>query len=112
MSGMTDVMSLAQFQEELRHIARFDVSDPVANPLSAAVQQISDNPALAQARLLGRMLRALTYECGEFRRAEASAFDTATLRLLVALMKAARAGTYTRAEWVDAVTAAESATSR
>jgi hypothetical protein len=112
MSGMTEIISLAQFQEELWHITRFDVSEPVANPLSAAVQQITRNPALAQARLLGRMLRALTDECGEFRRAEVSAFDTATLRLLVALMKAARAGTYTRAEWVDAITAADSATSR
>ena len=111
MAGVTEVMSLAEFQEELWHIARFELSASVPNPLSAAVQKITDNPALAQTRLLGRVLRALTDESGEFRRADASAFDTATLRLLVALMNAARAGTYTRAEWLAAVTAAESAIS-
>jgi hypothetical protein len=108
---MTDIMSLAQFQDELRRIARFDVSAPVANPLSATVQKISENPALPQARLLGRMLRALADDRGEFRRAEASAFDTATLRLVIALMNAARADTNTRAEWLNAISAADSAIS-
>ena len=112
MAGMTDVMCLSQFQDELRRIARFDVSEPVANPLSATVQKISDNPACAPARLLGRMLRALTDQCGEFRRAEASAFDTATLRLVIALMNAARTGAHPRAEWLDAIIAADSAISR
>src|SRR5689334_22044691 len=109
---MTDVMSLSQFQDELRRIARLDVSQPPPNPLSAVVQKISENPACGPARLLGRMLRALTYECGEFRRAEASAFDTATLRLAIALMNAARTGTHPRAEWLDAITAADAAISR
>ena len=112
MSGLADVMSVAEFQEELWHIARFELSEPIANPLSAAVQKITDNPALGQARLLSRLLRALTYESGEFRRADASAFDTATLRLIIALMNAARAGTYPRAEWLEAIKAAESAISR
>jgi hypothetical protein len=106
---MTDLMSLSQFQDELRRIARFDVSQPPPNPLSAAVQKINENPACGPARLLGRMLSALTYECGEFRRAEASAFDTATLRLVIALMNAARTGTHPRAEWLEAVNAADSA---
>jgi len=108
---MTDVMCLSQFQDELRRIARFDVSEPVANPLSATVQKISDNPACVPARLLGRMLRALTYERGEFRRAEASAFDMPTLRLVIALMNAARAGNNTHTEWVEAMTAADAAIS-
>src|SRR5689334_18223068 len=68
MAGMTDVISLAQFQDELRRIARFDVSKAPDNPLSAALQKINDNPACGPARLLGRMLTALTHECGEFRR--------------------------------------------
>jgi hypothetical protein len=112
MAGMTDVMCLSQFEEELRRIARFDVSEPVANPLSATVKKISDDPACAPARLLGRMLRALTYEGGEFRRAEAAAFDRATLRLVIALMNAARAGSNTRTEWLEAMTAADAAISR
>jgi hypothetical protein len=111
MAGMTDVMCLSQFQDELRRIARFDVSAPPENPLNAALQKINDNPACAPARLLGRMLSALTYERGEFRRAEASAFDTATLRLVIALMNAARTGTHPRAEWLDAIRAADSAIS-
>jgi hypothetical protein len=102
-------MSLAQFRDQLGHIARFDASEPIANPLNVAVQKIRENPALAQARLLSRVVRALMSECGEFRHAEASAFDRPTLRLVIALMDAARAGTYTRPEWMDAVTAAESA---
>jgi hypothetical protein len=109
---MTDVMSLSQFQDELRRIARLDVREPPPNPLIAAVQKIKENPECGPARLLGRMLKALTYESGEFRRAEASAFDTATLRLVIALMNAARTGTHPRAEWVDAVTAADAAISR
>jgi hypothetical protein len=106
---MTDVISLEQFEDELRRLARFDRGEPLKNPLSAAVQKINDNPALAQARLLGRLLRALTDQCGEFRRAEASAFDMATLRLVVALMNAARASSNTRAEWLEAMTAADAA---
>ena len=109
MPGMTDIMSLAQFQDELRRIARFDVSEPMANPLSAAVQKITDNPALGQARLLGRLLKALPCDRGEFRRADASAFDMATLRVIIALLNATRAGRYTPAEWVDAITAVDSA---
>ena len=75
---MTDTMPLPQFQDELRRIARFDVSEPIANALTAAVQKISDNPGLAQTRLLGRLLKALADGHGEFRHADASAFDMAT----------------------------------
>jgi hypothetical protein len=53
----------------------------------------------------------LIYQSGEFRRADVCAFDSATLRLVIALMNAASAGTNTRAEWFDAVTAAERAQS-
>ena len=109
---VTDMMSLTQFQDELRRIARFDLGEPIANPLSAAVQKITDNPALGQARLLGRLLRALPCQRGEFRRADASAFDMATLRLVIALMNAACTGKYTHVEWLEAITAADAATSR
>ena len=111
MAALSDVMSLAQFQEEIRRIARFEASDPPGGALNAAVQKISDNPAFAQSRLLARLLQALTDECGEFRRAEASVFDAATLRLVVALMDAARAGTNTHAEWLKAARAANAAES-
>ena len=107
--AMTDLMSLTEFQDELRRVARFDVTEPLASPLTVAVQRIRDNPAFAQSRLLGRILHALAHQSGEFRRAEVSSFDAAHLRLVVALMNAARAGTHTQAEWLDAAAAADSA---
>ena len=104
-----DVMSALEFQEELRRVARFDSRPPVENPLAVAVQRIKDNPALSQSRLLSRILTALTYERGEFRRAELSAFDSPTLSIVVALMNVARAGTTVRGDWVDAVSACDAA---
>lgn len=102
-------MSSLQFQEELRRVARFDSPHVGVNPLAEAVQKIKDNPAFSQARLLSRILTALTYQRGEFRRAEASALDSATLKIVIALINASQAGTTLRADWVNAVTAAEAA---
>jgi len=102
-NGAGEVMSALEFQEALRHVARFDSRPPVENPLAVAVQRIRENPALSQSRLLSRMLTALTYERGEFRRAEISAFDSATLSIVIALINAARAGTTVRDDWVNAV---------
>jgi hypothetical protein len=102
-------MSLLQFEEELRRVARFDVHSPVANPLAEAVRKIKENPAFTQSRLLSRLLTALTYERGEFRRAEASAFDSATLGIAIALMNAAHAGTPARDDWINAVSACDAA---
>jgi len=104
-------LSSQQFQDELRRIARFDLKPPVENPLSHAVQKIKDNPAFSQSRLLARILTALTYDRGEFRRAEASALDAATLGLVIALMNAARAGTPARDDWIKAVSACDLAAS-
>ena len=104
-----DVMSALDFQEELRRVARFNLRPPVENPLSVAVQNIKTNPAFTQSRLLSRILTALTYERGEFRRAEVSALDSATLAIVVALMNASRAGTPAREDWVNAVSACDAA---
>ena len=104
---MGDVMTAPQFQEELKRIARFEPVLAVENPLAVAVGRIKANPALAQSRILGRFLIALAEGHGEFRRAEASALDSATLRLVVALMSLEHAGT--RPEWIDAAAAASAA---
>ena len=109
MAALTDPMSLVQFEEELRRIARFDVKEPLADPLGVAVRTIEDNPAFAQSRLLARLLRALTNHSGEFRRAEAAVFDTPTLRIVIALMNAAAVGTVVHDDWVAAVMAADAA---
>jgi hypothetical protein len=102
-------MSAVEFQEELRRYGRFNLRPPVENPLAATVQKINDNPAFTQSRLLSRILTALTYERGEFRRAEAAALDAGTLAIAIALMNTARAGTTARDEWVKAVTACDAA---
>lgn len=107
--GTQDVMSAIEFQEELRRVARVHVHQPVENPLAEAVKRIRENPAFTQSRLLGRMLTALTYQRGEFRRAEASALDRTTLGIVVALMDAAGAGTTAREDWVNAVSACDAA---
>lgn len=108
--GATELLSAVRFQEELRRVARFFRSrPPVGDPLDATVRKIEQNPAFAQSRLLTRILTALTYEQGEFRRAEVSALDAETLAMVVTLMDVHAAGTSTREDWVRAADAAKAA---
>lgn len=104
-----ELLSIARFQEELRRIARFSRPAPVVQPLEAAVRRIEKNPAFAQSRLLARILTALTYQRGEFRRAEIAAFDAETLAVVINLMDAHTAGTLPPADWISAVEAARAA---
>jgi hypothetical protein len=106
---MNDVMSLEEFQVELRRTARFERKEPLPDVLAATVQNVKDNPAFAQSRLLRRIVQALTDGRGEFRRAELSALDAPALRLVLSLMNAAVAGTHTRADWLHAAASMESA---
>lgn len=107
--GTTELLSAIRFQEELRRVARFRPRLPVGDPLNAAVRRIEQNPAFTQSRLLARILAALTYQQGEFRRAEIAAFDSETLAMVIALMDAHAAGTSTREEWICAVDLARAA---
>src|SRR5690349_5105817 len=104
-----ELLSLPRFLEELRRVARFRRDPPVGDPLDAAVRRIENNPAFAQSRLLSRILAALTYQQGEFRRAEVAALDSATLSIVIALMDMHAAGTSTRENWVRAADAANAA---
>ncbi|MGH8632551.1 MAG: hypothetical protein ACRET7_00295 [Burkholderiales bacterium] len=104
-----ELLSIGRFQEELRRVTRFRLHPPVGDPLNATVRKIEKNPAFAQSRLLTRLLAALTYERGEFRRAEVAAFDSETLSMVIALMDAHAAGTSTREEWICAVDLANAA---
>lgn len=108
-AGATELLSAVRFQEELRRVTRFRVHPPVGDPLDAVVKRIEQNPAYSQSRLLTRILAALTYELGEFRRAEVAAFDSETLAMVISLMDAHAAGTSTREDWVRAVDAARAA---
>ena len=107
--GSTEVMSLAQFESELRRIARFEPNLPAASALGEAVQKIKANPAFTESRLLARVLGAVAHQCGEFRRAEMSAFSSTMLKMVIALLNAARDGTYTREEWMRAAEATKPA---
>ena len=108
--GATELLSAVRFQEELRRVARFFRSRlPVGDPLDATVRKIEQNPAFTQSRLLTRILTALTYEQGEFRRAEVSALDADTLAMVITLMDVHAAGTSTREDWVRAADTAKAA---
>lgn len=109
MVGATELMSAVQFQEALRHVIRFRQQLPIADPLAEAVKRIEQNPAFAQSRLLTRILDALAYQQGVFRRAEITALDAETFAMVIALMDAHAAGTSTRAAWEHAVEAARAA---
>jgi len=98
-------LSIIRFQEELRRAAH-GRAGPVGNALDAAVKKIEKNPALAQCRLLTRVLAALAYKTGEFRLAEIAAFDAETLTMVIALMDAEVSGTVAREQWISAVDAA------
>ena len=67
------------------------------------------NPFVGAAKILTRLLAALTYQCGEFRRADVSALDTPALMLTISLMDACAAGTSTHEEWIHATEAARAA---
>ena len=108
-AGATEMLSPARFEEELRRVARFRPRVPVGDPLDMAVKKIEQNPAFTQSRLLTRILTALAHREGEFRRAELSALDMASLDIVIALMDACAAGTSAREDWVRAVDAAQAA---
>src|SRR5687767_5096891 len=94
-------LSIARFEEELRRAARGRLP-LVGNPLDAAVKKIVENPALTQCRLLTRVLAALVFRKGDFRRAEIAAFDAETLATVIALMDSSIAGTVAREQWLSA----------
>jgi hypothetical protein len=102
-SGATELLSIARFLDELRHVTRFRASPMIGDALDAAVKRVENNPAFSQSRVLTRLLVALAYGRGEFRRAEIAAFDSETLAMAIALMNAHAAGTATREEWKCAV---------
>lgn len=108
-AGALELLSITRFQEELRRAARFRSGPSVGSPLDAAVKRIENSPAFTQSRLLTRVLAALAYQEGEFRRAEIAAFDAETLVMVINLMDARAAGTATPEEWISAVDAARAA---
>jgi len=108
-AGASELLSIPQFLAELRRAARFRRAPAIGNPLDAAVRRIECSPAFAQSRLLTRILSALAYQQGQFRRAEVAMLDAETLDMVIALIDASVAGTTSREEWVCAVDLANAA---
>ena len=104
-----ELLSVIQFQDELRRVSRFTPRPPTPDALVAVVHKIEQNPAFAQCRLLTRILAALTYQEGGFRRAEAATLDAGSLAMAVTLMDDYAAGTSAREDWVRAVDTARAA---
>lgn len=105
----TERLSAAQYQEALRRAVRFREVPPIGDPLAVALERIERNPAFSQSRLLTRLLVALTYREGEFRRAEIAGLDGATYALSIGLMDAFGKGAKPLADWERAVEAARAA---
>jgi hypothetical protein len=104
------MLPMIAFQDVLRRSVQFfRPRVPAGDPLVQAVKIIEQNPAYTQSRLLTRILAALTYQEGEFRRAEAAALDSETLFMVINLMDAYAAGTPAREEWIRAVDTARAA---
>ena len=103
------MITIQQFQEELRRIARFSAPITLADPLTAIVGSIVEHPAYTESRLLARLLRAITYQQGEFRSAEASVFGSGTLALIVGLLDTLERGTVSNAQCRNAVETADAA---
>ena len=109
MMNASEQLSAAQFQEALRQVPRYRERPAIADPLASAVTRIELNPAFAQSRLLTRILVALTYQEGEFRRAEIGALDAETFAMVITLMDAFVSGASPRAAWEQAVVSARAA---
>jgi predicted NAD/FAD-binding protein len=103
------ILSVQQFEQELRRAARFVAQVAVADPLQALLQKIIEHPAYTESRLLTRLLAAITSQHGEFRLAEAAVFDARTLALAVGLLDMRRTGSVSDAQLRLAVDAASAA---
>jgi hypothetical protein len=105
----TERLTAAQYQEALREAVRFRPEAPVGDPLAVALKRIEENPAFSQSRLLTRLLVALTYDEGEFRRAEIAGLDATTYALSIGLMDAFGKASCPLADWQKAVETARAA---
>ena len=104
-----ELLSIIQFRDELLRLSRFTPRPATPDALVAVVHKIEQNPAYSQSRLLTRILAALTYQEGDFRRAEASGLDAPSLAMAVTLMDDYAAGTSTREDWIRAIDSARAA---
>lgn len=98
-----EMVTAPQFFKLLRDAVRFRSRPVTLDPLLSAVAQVKLNPAFVQSRLLLRILRALPTQTGEFRRADVSALDAATLELAVDLIDLQAASRSATTDWDRAI---------
>jgi hypothetical protein len=109
LSPPAELLSAVQYQAALRQAVRFREQPPIDDPLAVTLKRIEQDPAFSQSRLLTRLLVALAYREGEFRRAEVAGLDAPTYALVIALLDAFAAGKPPLVDWERAVAAARAA---
>jgi len=109
MTRPAEHLSASDFPQALREALRFRPEPLLSDPLATALLRIERDPAFSQSRMLTRILVALTYGEGEFRRAEIAGLDGPTHALAIMLLDAYGAGRTPRAEWERAVATARAA---
>lgn len=104
-----ELLPAHEFLERLRSVVAFREQPVVPDPLQHAVNEIVNNPAYSQSRLLLRVLVSLGTGTGEYRVAELATFDATTLALVRALLDCRAAGSRPHADWTDAIAKAQAA---
>ena len=106
---LSEQLTGSEFLDGLRQVVGFRVYPDAEDPLGLIVERIIKQPAVAESRLLLRILVALVRSGGEFRRAELAALDAPTVAVVIRLMDLRSAGMRPDQDWADAVAAAEAA---
>ncbi|MBK8324150.1 MAG: hypothetical protein IPL06_15865 [Betaproteobacteria bacterium] len=109
MTHPAEQLSASEFPQALREALRFRPEPVIGDPLAVVLARVERDPAFSQSRMLTRILVALTYGEGGFRRAEIAGLDAPTHALAITLLDAFGAGKTPRAEWERAVAAARAA---
>ncbi|MBK7660761.1 MAG: hypothetical protein IPJ28_17290 [Betaproteobacteria bacterium] len=109
MTRPAEHLTASEFPQALREALRFRPEPVVGDPLAAALLRIERDPAFSQSRMITRILVALTYREGEFRRSEIAGLDAPTHALAITLLDAFGAGKTPQADWERAVARARAA---
>jgi hypothetical protein len=88
----TELLTATQFFEEARREARSYRQPLVEDALSKAVIEIELNPALAQSRLLTRILVAVARREGGFRRSDLTLLSVKALGMVDSLLEGHASG--------------------
>lgn len=91
-------MTATDFLDSASKEAKFYRQPVVQDALSKAVSEIELSPAMAQSRILTRILIALARSEGEFRRADLTLLSVGALALIDSLLQGRASGIYSAAD--------------